>query len=71
MVGMALTDRVGVTVGLTERQARAIYGQGEEAVVFALLDLAKQLGESQGLAATNAPPPSTPSAMVPIPARRD
>ena len=45
---------------LTEEQARQIYRQGEEAVIFALLTLAKQ----------SAPPttsisPSTPSAMVP------
>lgn len=45
---------------LTEEQARQIYRQGEEAVVFALLALAKQ-------AATPVPStsPSTPSAMVP------
>jgi transposase len=45
---------------LTEEQARQIYRQGEETVVFALLTLAKQ-------AATPDPStcPSTPSAMVP------
>lgn len=50
--------------GLTEQQARAIYRQGEEAVVFALLQLAGRLGESQGSVA--APAPHTPSAMVPV-----
>jgi len=44
---------------LTEEQARQIYQQGEEAVVFALLTLAQQA------ATPSAPAPSTPSAMVP------
>jgi len=52
-----------VSVGplLSEEQARQIYRQGEEAVVFALLTLAQQ-------AASPAPGsslPSTPSGMVP------
>ena len=33
---------------LSEEQAVAIYEQGKEAVVFALLDLTKQLAEAQG-----------------------
>ena len=33
---------------LTEEQARLIYAQGPEAVVFALLSLAKQLAEKTG-----------------------
>lgn len=45
---------------LTEEQARQIYQQGEEAVVFALLTLAKQA--AIGATSTS---PSTPSAMVP------
>ena len=53
-------QRVSLGPTLTEEQARQIYRQGEEAVVFALLTLAQQ----------SAPPapclsPSTPSAMVP------
>ena len=32
---------------LTSDQARAIFNQGEEAVVFALLELRKQLAEAQ------------------------
>jgi hypothetical protein len=45
---------------LTEEQARQIYQQGEEAVVFALLTLAKQAATP-----VPSPAPSTPSAMVP------
>lgn len=53
-------QKVSLGPTLTEEQARQIYRQGEEAVVFALLTLARQ----------SAPPvphpsPSTPSAMVP------
>jgi hypothetical protein len=49
---------------LSEAQAREIYRQGEEAVVFALLSLAQQLAEQP----TTPPPvvtPTTPSAMIP------
>jgi transposase len=35
---------------LTEEQARLIYDQGADAVVFALLSLAKQLAEKQSVA---------------------
>lgn len=45
---------------LTEEQARAIFRQGEEATVFALLALA------QRLANTSTPAPSTPSGMTPV-----
>ena len=50
---------------LTEAQARILFRQGEEAVVFALLELTKRLAEAQG---KNGPlaPPSTPSGMVPV-----
>jgi transposase len=47
---------------LTEEQARALYQQGEEAVVFALLELTKQLAEARSPSVT----PSTPSGMVPV-----
>ena len=47
---------------LTEEQAREIYRQGPEAVVFALLVLTKQLAEARGRQST----PSTPSGMVPV-----
>src|SRR3989304_363440 len=46
---------------MTEEQARAIFRQGEEAVVFALLQLAKQLAEQQAADTS----PSTPSGMKP------
>ena len=46
---------------LTEEQARELYQQGEEAVVFALLELTKQLAEARSPSVT----PSTPSGMVP------
>jgi transposase len=42
-------------------QAKAIFLQGEEAVVFALLELAKQLAEARSPSVT----PATPSAMIP------
>jgi len=43
-------------------QAKAIFSQGEEAVVFALLELAKQLSEAR-FPSVN---PATPSGMIPI-----
>ena len=51
---------------LTEAQARAIYAQGEDAVVYALLALAKMVAEQQSAAAaTSHETPSTPSGMKP------
>ncbi len=50
---------------LSEQQARDLFRQGEEAVVFALLDLTKQLAEAQGKTDPSITP-STPSGMVPI-----
>src|SRR4051794_24326034 len=49
---------------LTGEQARLIYAQGAEAVVFALLSLAKQLAETQP-PASRTPDPSTPSGQTP------
>jgi len=49
---------------LTAEQALLIFRQGREAVVFALLTLAKQLAEKQ-VAPANAPDPSTPSGQTP------
>lgn len=46
---------------LTEEEARAIFAQGEEAVVFAMLTLAKMAASKQN--ATGADSPSTPSGM--------
>jgi transposase len=51
---------------LTEEQARGIYAQGEEAVVFALLQLAQLLAGRDSLAAaTSHETPATPSGMKP------
>src|SRR5262249_23568278 len=53
-----------LTPQLTEEQARLIYEQGAEAVVFALLSLAKQLAEKQVVVSTT-PDPATPSGQTP------
>jgi transposase len=51
---------------LTEEQARAIFAQGEEAVVFALLAQAKLLAEQHAsLSASSHQTPATPSGMKP------
>jgi len=47
---------------LTEDQARAIFLQGEEATVFALLALAKMIANQRSAT----PAPSTPSGMTPV-----
>ena len=48
---------------LTAEQAALIFQQGQDAVVFALLTLAKQLAEKQAIAST--PDPSPPSGQTP------
>jgi transposase len=51
---------------LTEEEARAIYAQGEEAVVFALLDLARRLAQAAAAeGAVSHQTPATPSGMKP------
>jgi transposase len=51
---------------LDEEQAREIYAQGPEAVVFALLELTKQLAEQRAAGAAGShQTPSTPSGMKP------
>jgi len=51
---------------LNERQARVIFARGEEAVVFALLELTKQLAEQRAkMGAESHQTPSTPSGMKP------
>lgn len=51
---------------LTEEQAQMIFQQGQESVVFALLELTKQLAQQQGkTAAESHQTPSTPSGMKP------
>jgi hypothetical protein len=49
---------------LTAEQATLIFQQGQEAVVFALLTLAKRLAEKPPIASTT-PDPSTPSGQIP------
>lgn len=64
----ALSQALDVSTGaITEAEAHAIYDQGREAVVFALLKLSKERAElAQKLAAQSQPSPSTPSGMVPV-----
>ena len=51
---------------LTKEQARQIFSQGEEAVVFALLELAKRLADEKAASAAGShQTPSTPSGMKP------
>jgi len=59
------TERALRSAALNKQQAEAIYARGKEAVVFALLELTKQLAEAQG---KNGPSmnPSTPSGMIPV-----
>ena len=54
----------GISLGptLDRVQAEAIYARGKEAVIFTILELAKQLAEARNPAST----PSTPSGMVPV-----
>lgn len=59
------THDVPIGAGLTREQAQAIFAQGEEAVVFALLELAKRLAEAEGTRNPSTTP-STPSGMVPV-----
>ncbi len=59
------TPDISIGSGLTREQAEAIYAQGQEAVVFVLLQLAMQLAEAQGKLNPSTTP-STPSGMVPV-----
>lgn len=64
MASVALDIPLGPS--LTEEEADRIYAQGREAVVFALLAMAKQLAEQMAQeAATSHQTPSTPSGMQP------
>ncbi len=63
---MLLQD-IPLGASLTEEAAGFIFDQGREAVVFALLSLAKQLSEQQSQsAATSHDTPSTPSGSKPV-----
>ncbi|MBV8316389.1 MAG: IS66 family transposase zinc-finger binding domain-containing protein, partial [Planctomycetaceae bacterium] len=64
MTTATLPTLVPLGPALTEEQAREIFRQGEEAVVFALLSLAQQLAD-QPPSAAPAVTPTTPSSMVP------
>src|SRR6516165_4485318 len=65
--GMETLDTVALQAmlgpELTAVQAAFIFQQGQEAVVFALLTLAKQVAAKQVIAST--PDPSTPSGQAP------
>jgi hypothetical protein len=63
-MGTATLD-ISIGAGLTREQAEAIFAEGQEAVVFALLELAKRLAEAQGKRNPSTTP-STPSGMVPV-----
>lgn len=54
-----------IGAGLTREQAEAIFAQGREAVVFALLELGQRLAEAEGKRNPSTTP-STPSGMVPV-----
>lgn len=60
-----ISTTLEITLGpnLTADEAQAIYEQGPEAVVFALLQMAKLLAEQRRLPTDS---PSTPSAMKPV-----
>ncbi len=62
MTDQALTTTVPLGPALTEQQAREIYRQGEEAVVFALLTLAQMRADASPKPVVT---PTTPSAMIP------
>jgi transposase len=64
---MTMSNTLESSLGpnLTAREAKAIFAQGEEAVVFALLELAAQLRRSRGECASVSSP-ATPSGMKPI-----
>jgi transposase len=55
------------TASLDERQAEEIFAQGKEAVIFALLELTKQLAEQRAkMGGESHQTPGTPSGMKPI-----
>lgn len=61
------TVKIPLGAMLTEEQARAIYAQGEEAVVFVLLAQARMLAQqTSSAAASSHETPATPSGMRPI-----
>lgn len=66
MMSTGTAPEISLGPALTEEQAREIFAQGEEAVVFALLELAKRLAEQNAAqAGTSHQTPATPSGMKP------
>jgi len=63
-VSAASMDAAALGAGLTEDQARAIYRQGEEATVLALMEQARLIGQSQ--TPGSGVSPSTPSGQRPV-----
>lgn len=63
-----VADNLSLGPRLTKQQAEQIYEQGKEAVVFALLQLAKMAAEQKptNLTAAIAADPSTPSSQKPV-----
>jgi transposase len=59
----ALPKEISLGPGLDRAQAEAIFARGKEAVIFALLEMAKQLAEARNPTSAT---PSTPSGMVPV-----
>ena len=58
-------SKLAVGPHLTADQAREIFSEGEEVVVFALLEFARRLAAAEGRCASVSSP-ATPSAMVPV-----
>ena len=63
--GTVLELDVALGPQITAAEARAIFSQGEEAVIFALLELAKGWGLAEGRCASVSSP-ATPSGMRPV-----
>jgi len=59
----ALPKGISLGPGLDRAQAEAIFARGKEAVIFALLEMAKRLAEPWTPASAT---PSTPSGMIPV-----
>jgi hypothetical protein len=67
VMATVVVPELDVTVGpqITADEARAIFAQDQEAVVFALLELARLLAQAEGKCASLSSP-ATPSSMKPV-----